>query len=599
MLKAPVLSRGLSLSLLLLIWAAVCISLLIVDWQFVVPMNFRDPDDALRLVQVRDLLGGQSWFDLTQHRIHPPTGVPMHWSRLVDLPIAVTLAALTPLLGTPLAERATLIIVPLAQLLLLMIVAYKLSRRLGLGAATSLLAVAMLGTSLSILMQFAPMRIDHHGAQILAGAIAMLAIANTWRRDGRSGLIAGIAMACWLQVSVEGLPCAVAMGGVLAVRHLLRVDCWPDFRNYLLALMIASAAMLFGTHYPADAVIFWCDSFSPAYQVPLAAACLVVLVGSGATPSNDMVRRALPLVLGGMAGGAVFLLTGRQCFAGPFETLPPIVYNNWFLAVKEGMPIWTQTRDLQAIIVVPAVLGFIGSISAWRRAVCPEHRMAWASLIAMQIVAFLISLDVMRAMSYAHFLALPGNAVLLARLLAAVQHLRTMALRVLLSAATVALTPFGASAATAAVLNPAPPAKAVSDATADRFHCTTYKALRGLDALPPALLFTPLDIGAHMLVYTHHSVVATGHHRNPQGMAEAITGLLATPDEARGIVTATHAQYVVLCRGENEVIKYARRKPHSLIAALLKDQHPDWLTPVPMPAGESVKVYRVIYPQTA
>jgi hypothetical protein len=31
-------------------------------------------DDAMRLVEVRDLLAGQSWFDLTQHRLDPPQG---------------------------------------------------------------------------------------------------------------------------------------------------------------------------------------------------------------------------------------------------------------------------------------------------------------------------------------------------------------------------------------------------------------------------------------------------------------------------------------------------------------------------------------------
>ncbi len=595
MTSQPVLSRNATIVLLLAIWAAVCTALLIVDWHFVGPMNFRDPDDALRLVQVRDLLGGQSWFDLTQHRIHPPTGVPMHWSRLVDLPIALTLAALKPLLGIALAERATLIIVPLTLLLILMVVAYKMTRWVGLGRGTGLLAVAMLGTSLGILIQFAPMRIDHHGPQILCGAFAMLAILNPRRRSGRSGMIAGIAMACWLQISVEGLPCAIAMGGVLAVRHVLRVDCWPDFRNYLIALTVASAALLFGTHFPSDALIPWCDSFSPAFQVPLAVTCLTVLATSKHVRSNDMVRRALPLMFGGAAGAVVFALTARQCFAGPFETLPPIVYDNWFMSVKEGMPIWTQSRDLQAMILIPSVLGLFGSMVGMSRAICSEHRVAWASLLAMQIAAFLVSLDLMRAMSYAHLLALPGNAVLLASLLGSVQRLRTMPLRVVLSAGTVVLTPFGASAAMAAVIDPhAPPAQ--SDAVADRFRCTTYDALRGLDALPASLLFTPLDVGAHMLVYTHHSVVATGHHRNTEGMKDAISGLLASPDDARAIVTSTGARYVAFCKGENEVVKYARRKPHSLIAALLKGQNPDWLAPVQMRPGESVKVYRIVYP---
>ncbi len=597
MIGAPAFSRSGAVMLLLFIWATVCTALLVVDWHFIVPMNFRDPDDALRLVQVRDLLAGQNWFDLTQHRIHPPAGVPMHWSRLVDLPIAALLFVLKPLLGIPLAERVTLIIVPLAQLLALMVVVAKMARKLGLGIGTALLSVMMLATSIPILIQFAPLRIDHHSAQILCGAVAMLAIVNTWNRSGRMGTIAGIAMACWLQISVEGLPCAVAMGGVLAVRHMLRIDCWPDFRNYLIALTVASVAILFGTRYPSDAMTFWCDSFSPAYQLPLAATCLTVLVTSRSSPSNDMVRRALPLVFGAAAGGLAALLTAHQCLAGPFETLPKIVYDNWYLSVKEGMPIWTQKPDLQAMIVVPAVLGLIGSTIGWQRAICAERRMAWASLIAMQAVSFLIALDVMRAMSFAHTLALPGNAVLLAWLLGGAQRLRAMPLRVIFSAGTVVLTPFGASAAMAAALNPSAPPPP-PESVADRFRCTTYDHLRGLDALPPALLFTPLDIGAHMLVYTHHSVVATGHHRNPQGMAEAISGLIATPDEARGIVTATGARYVVLCKRENEIIKYARHNPHSLVAGLIKDRYPDWLVPVRMRPGETVRVYRVVYDAT-
>ncbi len=53
--------------------------------------SFFDTDDAMRMVQVRDLLAGQSWYDMTQWRLDPPGGVFMHWSRIVDL-------ALIPLL---------------------------------------------------------------------------------------------------------------------------------------------------------------------------------------------------------------------------------------------------------------------------------------------------------------------------------------------------------------------------------------------------------------------------------------------------------------------------------------------------------------------
>jgi len=39
-------------------------------------------DDAMRLVQVRDWIGGQGWFDLFQYRLDPPgTSMHLRWSR--------------------------------------------------------------------------------------------------------------------------------------------------------------------------------------------------------------------------------------------------------------------------------------------------------------------------------------------------------------------------------------------------------------------------------------------------------------------------------------------------------------------------------------
>ncbi len=64
----------------------------------------------------------------------------------------------------------------------------------------------MLLTAVSILIQFPPLRIDHHAMQIIAGATAVLAIVGTGRDDGHRGLIAGIAMACWPTVSFVASP---------------------------------------------------------------------------------------------------------------------------------------------------------------------------------------------------------------------------------------------------------------------------------------------------------------------------------------------------------------------------------------------------------
>ena len=69
-------------------------------------------DDAMRLVQVRDLMAGQGWFDPVQARLGPE-GTEMHWSRLVDLPIAALIWLAAPFVGVPGAERAASVLWPL------------------------------------------------------------------------------------------------------------------------------------------------------------------------------------------------------------------------------------------------------------------------------------------------------------------------------------------------------------------------------------------------------------------------------------------------------------------------------------------------------
>jgi hypothetical protein len=47
-----------------------------------------DTDDYMYLNQVLDWMKGQGWYDNIQHRLDPPAGVPIHFSRLAMLPMA-------------------------------------------------------------------------------------------------------------------------------------------------------------------------------------------------------------------------------------------------------------------------------------------------------------------------------------------------------------------------------------------------------------------------------------------------------------------------------------------------------------------------------
>ena len=86
---------------MLLVWIVVAGVFLYPRWDAIRGFMLSDTDDNMRIMQVRALLAGQGWYDLRQYRLDPPFGADIHWSRLVDLPIAAIKLALAPFVGGP------------------------------------------------------------------------------------------------------------------------------------------------------------------------------------------------------------------------------------------------------------------------------------------------------------------------------------------------------------------------------------------------------------------------------------------------------------------------------------------------------------------
>ncbi|MBE7203930.1 MAG: hypothetical protein INR70_39900, partial [Parafilimonas terrae] len=178
-------------------------------WETVRHLRLPDTDDAMRLVEVRDLLAGQGWYDNVQYRFLAPAGVPSHWSRLVDAPIAGLVAALAPVLGVQLALGVTAVLWPAALFGLYAVVLYR-GTRASFGSRAAILAILVATQTFGVAIQFQPGRVDHHNVQILA----ILGLAFCMIRGGfRAGLGGGCLAALSLAVGLEGLP-AIALAAL-------------------------------------------------------------------------------------------------------------------------------------------------------------------------------------------------------------------------------------------------------------------------------------------------------------------------------------------------------------------------------------------------
>ena len=87
--------------------------------------NLGDPDDATRLIQVREFMASGHWFDTTTMKIGGDAGMLSHWSRLIDLPLATLIATFSLVMPAESAERLTHIVWPVTLLGAVLSVVYR------------------------------------------------------------------------------------------------------------------------------------------------------------------------------------------------------------------------------------------------------------------------------------------------------------------------------------------------------------------------------------------------------------------------------------------------------------------------------------------
>jgi hypothetical protein len=129
--------------------------------------------------------------------------------------------------------------------------------------------------------------------------------------------------------------------------------------------------------------------------------------------------------------------------------------------------------------------------------------------------------------------------------------------------------------------------------------CISPAAFRSLALAPKGVMLNQFGLGAGVLVWTDHSVLAGPYHRDVTGTMTTINALRSSPDAARRIIAASSADYVVVCAGAPETWFYAHHAAQgvtpeqTLSATLGRGEHPDWLQPVDI--GKSpLSLYRVI-----
>jgi len=578
-------------ALIALVWLVVALALLLQHWGRTAE-TLLDADDAMRLVQMREWLAGQGWFDLHSARLQPPTGYDSHWSRLIDAGLG-GMVLLFGLFDPSLAERLTRASWPLLWLLPTIAAMAAIAWRIaGREAATVALLLAVAGVP--AYQQFTPGRIDHHNVQI--ALTLMIVAATVWsgqkpRLAALAGGLSGLALA----IGFESVPYLVVCGVMLGLRHAFVPDDRHTLRDYGLALATSTALAFFVGVGLDRWGINRCDAI--AVNNAAAAICAgLMLAIAGHLAHEERLTRLLAVIGAGSAAVAVGVLFEPRCAGGPFAMVDPAVSSIWRDQLRDLQPLGAVFRvnplTAAAMVAFPA----LAAIAALQLAADRRHRSDFGFLAAALAFATAAALTVVavRGYSYAIWLGMPLVAAMMLRFFAALKIERFVTKLL----AGLMFTPLAISIGAITIAHANGMSDTDSFAQPASRPCFASASYQGLARLPEGLVIADPGLGPYVLALTPHSVMAAPYHRLGSGVVLAHGVLASAPDDARLILNAARSAgslgntaYIVVCgpRPPAGLAEIARDR--SLWAGLRGGKPPAWLEPV---AGvEPFSVYRV------
>jgi hypothetical protein len=540
-----------------------------------------DNDDVMRVLQVRDWLGGQNWFDVSQHRLNPPQGGDMHWSRLADLQLAALMAPLTAIFGADLGPKYAAFWAPLVLAVPYVWVVARTAKSLG-GQEAFLPGIILAAGAPAALSYFLPGRVDHHGLQII---LILGAIWGLFVSTRRSSALAGLAIAAGIAIGLEALPLQIVLIAWVAARWGFRGS---EVKDQTLGFGLGfgvSIVVLFVATVPAAK---WNmpvnDAIGRGYVV-LGFCGGILLAGAAffVSQAKMLVRFAVLAVIGliVLSGIAIF----PEIIVPPYGRVDPLLIKLWMNNVFETAPLYSSKLSRVLSFALFPALATVGAIIAVIMTK-DKDRDIWILAAVVILVAGGLAIF---WQSRTAGLATAVSGVITAGLVALAYKRLGWKVAVGFALVVNPIIPGLVGAGIAKVFEP----KEARFVTGGGQSCYSEPSFKALADAKPGLVVAPVDMGARIIITTPHKALAAPYHRNNVGNLAAYQVFLMPQDKAQARVANLNVNYLAICKKSAEVMILSREAPRGLMADLEAGRIPAWLVPMPTPKGSDVLAFRV------
>ena len=547
-----------------------------------------DSDDVMRLVQIKDLLNGQDWFDLHQYRMGPDGGTLMHWSRLADLPIIALYSLFDLFLPSDTALVWAYSAWPPLSVLVVLGGFYAGARHVSDRAGA--LACLVLGVFVyATHYRFSPGAIDHHNLQLgliaLAMGLALDPLRRPWRLVGAGmALAASVAIGGEVYVFVAAICAFIALDWVVAGRAAMRGAI--GFGAGLAAgLEIAFFATIAPSHYEVVA----CDALSSVSLLAGMAGGFGLAAAALVTSGRTVWLRLGALMLVGAICAATLVMVGPECLSNPLEDLSPEVKAFWLDRVDEARPVFSNRPDRVSTLgftlgITILALG-LSLFGLYRR----QRLRANLFFSGLLLAALAMTLYQIRFYVFGHLFAIIPLGLWIADVYRAGK-----------AKSPSSVTYIGALALSLPFLWALPGLLVMDKAetgnkTGDKADCLQEGVFTTLETLPKGRILASADFGPMILNQTGHSILQGNYHRNQDGIRQAIGLWLSEAGDTQSLLAASGIDYVMTCPADAETRLLSGHDPEGFAARLKRNEIPDFLENIPFEseAKSPAKLYRI------
>ncbi len=561
-----------------------------------------DSDDSMRLVEVRDFLAGQGWFDLYQYRLGPEGGTLMHWSRLIDAPIAALIALFNRFFEMHAAEAIALAIWP--QVLIFPLMASIALAAFRLGGRNAMLIALVIATCMVLeLIRFRPGGIDHHNVQmVLVAAIAAFLLDPDRRASNFAA--AGLAAALALTIGAETTPVIAAACVIVAIMWAMDGE---EYRSAAFAfasgLGLGSAVLFVATTPVTRYMAITCDNFSFGYLAATLTGAALLALCVRLMSGRPRIARFASLTAIGVATGLLAAALIPHCIVNPLGDLDPLLVELWLNKVVEARSVISLLESQPAAAGSFYAIGFMAIATCLIRILHNDRRTAHAILLGLLIISWVVTLIQIRGYMFSNLLGIIVLAALVSDLreLHSSQPKNQGAAMAFLIAALVSIPAFWAIAGglgTAAARQLGfEMATRMGRSGEDRKECASDAVMNALASLPTGRIMTSSNLGSMLLRKTPHNVLTAAYHRNQTGMLAEIRASIAEPVEAESVMRQAGVSIVYYCKSDSRAAWFAKQYPAGLYANLDAGNVPDYLELQKSISSDNVGIYRLKPPR--